>query len=42
MVWFLASAFLHFPQEREGPGVEEAALLHPVPVQGVCWRAAAN
>lgn len=28
MSWFLASSFLHFPQEREGPGAEEVALLH--------------
>lgn len=27
MVWFLTSAFPHFPQEREGPDGEEAVLL---------------
>lgn len=42
MVWFLASSFLHFLQEREGPGVEQAVLLHLAAVLGVCWRAVAN
>lgn len=42
MAWFLASPFLHFPQEREGPGAEEVVLLHLAPLLGVCWTAAAN
>lgn len=27
MAWFLVSAFLYFPQERDGSGAEEAVLL---------------
>lgn len=38
MVWFLASSFFHFLQEKEGPGVEQA---NPAS-SWVCWGAAAN
>lgn len=34
MAWFPASSFLCFPQEREGPGVEEVVLLHLAPCTG--------
>lgn len=34
MAWFLASSFLCFPQEREGPGVEEVILLYLAPCAG--------
>lgn len=34
MASLLASSFLCFPQEREGPGVEEVVLLHLAPCTG--------
>lgn len=34
MAWFLAFSFLYFPQEGEGPGVEEVVLLNLAPCTG--------
>jgi len=34
MAWLLASSFIHFPQEGEGPGAEEVILLHLAPCTG--------